>query len=282
MSTQLSGRVALVTGANNGLGLQAAGELAKMGAHVVMACRSLERGQAAMDGLLAQDPALELSLVQLDVVDPASVQAMAQTIEREHGALHVLLNNAGIQSNERHTTAAGIERVFDTNVLGYFRVSAALEPLLRASAPARVVNVASSYAGDVDLDDLQFTRRPYKSTSAYRQSKACNRMLTRARARRLEGSGVTVNSAAPGMVLATGIYDDIPWMMRKFLGLINLFAGSKTIADGADTAVWLASSPELEGRSGLLFEERTEIACAFTDTANEERLWGQCQALTAT
>ena len=281
MSDDLQGRIALITGANSGLGMEAASALADRGARVLLACRSTARGEAAREALLARHPGAALSVVPLDVTDPASVRSMAETVRREHGALHVLINNAGIQSQQRQLTPAGVERVFATNVLGYFLVAAALEPLLRESAPARLVNVASSFAGDLDLDDLYFERRRYKATAAYRQSKACNRMLTWAHARRLEGSGVTANASAPGMVLSTNIYADVPAVQKAVLKVVNRFVGQQTPAQGADTTAWLASSPEVAGITGGLFEERQRIPCEFADPVAEEQLWGICESLRA-
>ena len=122
-------------------------------------------------------------------------------------------------------TADGIERTFATNVLGYHRLTLGLLDLLKASAPSRIVNVASTYAGNLDLDDLQFERRPYVPVKAYQQSKACNRLLTWALARRLEGSRVTANAMAPGLV-QTGLYRDTPLQLRLLLRVSGSSTGA--------------------------------------------------------
>jgi NAD(P)-dependent dehydrogenase (short-subunit alcohol dehydrogenase family) len=138
-----------------------------------------------------------------------------------------------------------------------------------------VVNVASTFAGDLDLDDLQFERRPYDGMAAYAQSKACDRMLTWAFARRVQGTAVTVNAMAPGLVLGTSLYRHLTPAAKR--GLEQY--GSRSLAEGAETAVWLASSPELNGVTGRFFEQGTEIPCQFRDEEAEERLWQTCEQL---
>ena len=147
--------------------------------------------------------------------------------------------------------------------------------MLRRSAPARVVNVASTFASDLDLDDLQFERRPYDGMRAYAQSKACDRMLTWAFARRLAETGVTVNAMAPGLVTETDLYDDLPADVRLQLQQ----QPSRSVAEGADTAVWLAAATDLEGVSGKFYEQRAEQPCQFRDPEAEEKLWASCQAI---
>ncbi len=146
--------------------------------------------------------------------------------------------------------------------------------VLKADEPARIVNVASTYASEPDFDDLQFEQRPYDGMHAYAQSKACDRLLTWALARHLGKSGVTVNAMAPGLVM-TDLYRDLPTEARQALEKM----GARTVPEGADTAVWLASSPEVERVSGRFFEQRTEIPCEFRHQEAEERLWGICQSL---
>ncbi len=137
------------------------------------------------------------------------------------------------------------------------------------------MNVASTFAGEVDLDDLQFQRRPYDGMAAYAQSKACDRMLTWAFARRVGGDSVTVNAMAPGLMLGTRLYRDLPPEVLRSLQEL----GSRRVAEGAETAVWLASSPELEGVTGRFFEQGTEIPCQFRDEEAEEGLWRRCEQL---
>ena len=136
--------------------------------------------------------------------------------------------------------------------------------------------MASTFASDLDLDDLQFERRPFESFKAYAQSKACNRLLTWALARRLEGSGVTVNAMTPGLITETGLYRNAA---PELVNRLTQYSGGRTSAQGADTAIWLASDIEVEGVSDKFFEDRKEHPCEFRNKENEEKLWRICDEL---
>jgi retinol dehydrogenase-14 len=258
----------LVTGPTSGIGLQIARELAAMGTRLVLACRDLVKGEtvaAELRGLGSPDAIV----MPLDAASAPSIAALAQSCRADFPRIDVLVNNAGVANGERHVTSDGFELTFATNVLGYHRLSLALLEQLRASATARIVNVASTFAGDLDLDDLQFERRPYDELQAYAQSKACNRLLTWALARRLEGTGVTANAMAPGFVPATGLARGLsPDTQRAYAGRTG-----RSLHEGADTAVWLAASRDVEGVNGRFFFDRRERPCEFRDQAVEERLW---------
>ncbi len=160
-------------------------------------------------------------------------------------------------------------------MLGYYLLTAELVDALRVSTFARLINVASVYAGEVDLDDLQFERRPYDGMRAYAQSKACDRMLSWAFARRFQPDGVTVNAVAPGLVLETALYRDLPAEISHYLER----QPSRTIAEGADSAVWLATSPDVAGVTARFYDQRTEVDCQFRDVDAEDKLWDTCQAM---
>src|SRR5881397_549807 len=170
-------RTCLVTGANSGIGRETA-----------------RRDVAATTG----NPAVELMIV--DLSRQASIRDFARAFLDSHPELHVLVNNAGIWANRRRESPEGIEQTWATNVLGYFLLTELLLDRLRESAPARIVNVASQLARDLDLEDVEFRRRSYSGVSAYAQSKQADRMLTWALARRLEGTGVSANAMHPGGV----------------------------------------------------------------------------------
>jgi NAD(P)-dependent dehydrogenase (short-subunit alcohol dehydrogenase family) len=271
-------RTCLVTGANSGIGKEAARALAGRGDRVILVCRDPQRGEAARKEIAETtgNPAVELGVVDLGRQN--SIREFARQFLESHRELHVLVNNAGMWANRRRETPDGIEETWAVNVLGYFLLTELLLGRLRESAPARIVNVASRLAGDLDLEDVEFRRRSYSGVSAYSQSKQANRMLTWALARRLESTGVTANAMHPGGV-------NTP-LFAKGGGLLGMAASvyakvsAKTPEAGADTVVWLASDPEVEGKSGEFWIDRQKVRCRFHDPAAEERLWELCASMT--
>lgn len=260
--------IALITGPTSGIGLQIARELAAQGARIVLACRDVPKGENVA-AELRRLGSPDVLVKGFDAANGPSIAALARACAADLSRIDVLVNNAGVASASRHVTSEGFELTFATNVLGYHRTSLAFLDQLRASAPARIVNVASTFAGDLDLDDLQFERRPYAELQAYAQSKACNRLLTWALARRLEGTGVTANAMAPGFVPATGLARGLsPDLQRAYAT-----RSGRSLEEGADTAVWLAASRDVDGVNGRFFYDRRERPCEFRDQATEERLW---------
>jgi NAD(P)-dependent dehydrogenase (short-subunit alcohol dehydrogenase family) len=271
-------RTCLVTGANSGIGKETARALARQGDRVILACRDPQRGEAARQEIAESTGSSAVELGIVDLGRQASIRQFARDFLASHRELHVLVNNAGIWSTRRHETPDGIEETWAVNVLGYFLLTELLLDRLRESSPARVVNVASQLAGDLDVEDVEFRRRTYSGVSAYSQSKQADRMLTWALARRLEGSGVTANAMHPGGV-------NTP-LFAKGGGLLGMAASvyakvaAKTPAAGADTVVWLASAPEAAGQSGEFWIDRRKVRCRFRDPAAEERLWTLCASMT--
>jgi NAD(P)-dependent dehydrogenase (short-subunit alcohol dehydrogenase family) len=262
----------IVTGPTSGIGQQIARALGAQGAELVLACRNLEQGNAlaAEIGAGARCP----DVLYIDTASQRAVRAFADTVRRRYPRIDVLVNNAGISMSERRLSPDGIELTFATNVLGYQLLTLELLDLMKASAPARIVNVASTFAGDLDLDDLQFERRPYDGLQAYAQSKACDRLLTWAVARRLHGTGVTANAMAPGFV-QTGLSRNLSPELRSHYST----RVGRPVEQGADTAVWLAAHREVDGVTGRFFMDRRELPCEFRDEAREERLWESCAGL---
>jgi NAD(P)-dependent dehydrogenase (short-subunit alcohol dehydrogenase family) len=275
----MAGKRVIVTGPTSGFGKEIAVQLALSGAEIVLACRDLQRGEQTAEEIAQYTGAKNCAVMHVDTSNQESIREFARQFRKKYTRLDVLVNNAGVNFPQRHLSVDGIELTFATNVLGYFLLTWDLLDVLRASAPARIVNVASSYASDLDLTDLQFDRRVYEGRKAYAQSKACNRMLTWALARRLEGSGVTANAMAPGLVVKTGLYRDTSSRIRLILRFVSLFFG-RSVAQGADTAIWLARSSEVEGVNGKFFDQRQEISCSFRNAEAEEKLWTICEGLT--
>ncbi len=274
MST-IDGRRAIVTGATSGIGKEIARQLATSGAELVLACRDFDRGKLTAHEISAGTGTTEPAVMAIDTSSQESIRQFADEYRQRYGTLDVLVNNAGVLRPGRDVSVDGYELTFATNVLGYYLLTAELVDALRVSTFARVINVASVYAGEVDLDDLQFERRPYDGMRAYAQSKACDRMLSWAFARRFQPDGVTVNAVAPGLVLETALYRDLPAEIRHYLEQ----QPSRTIAEGVDSAVWLATSPDVAGVTGRFYDQRTEVDCQFRDADAEEKLWDSCQAM---
>jgi retinol dehydrogenase 12 len=255
-------RVALVTGATGAIGGAIARRLAATpGFRVVLVARDPHKGAAAVETLRRDtgNPAIDCECADLSL--RADILALAQ---RWQGPLHVLVNDAAETPRDRQVTAEGVERQFATNVLGYFRLIEALAPALEAAAPSRVVNVASYWAGGLDLDDLEFVRRRYDNDSAYRQSKQADRMLSVAFAERLAPHGVSVNACHPG---------DVRSRLASNLG----FGGHETPDQGARTPAWLATEETGVTVTGKYFEHRRETPCRFAaDRASVEALYAAC------
>ncbi len=269
----LTGKTCLVTGASAGIGLATARALARLGAHVVMAVRNPKKGEKARRAV-AEETGREPELALVDVASRESVRAFARDLAARHRTLDVLVNNAGGWSERRRLGPDGIELVWATNVLGYFQVTDLLLPLLKSAGTARIVNVASQLAGGLDLSDVQFARRRWSGQAAYAQSKQADRMLTWAVARRLAGTGVTANAMHPGFV-ATEIFGKGGGLVSIAVSLYSKLRGFSP-EQGADTVVWLAASPEVEGRSGLYWIHRQERPCPFHEERAEEALWELC------
>lgn len=278
MSKTSSGKVAVVTGSNTGIGKETARGLAERGATVILACRSLERAEEARADIVATSKNHDVSIARLDLGDTASIRAFARELGERHGRLDILVHNAGVWHRERRLTKDGFEATFGINHLGTFLLSHELEPLLRRSAPARVVVVSSTlhYRGSMAWDDVM-SERAYSGLRAYNQSKLANVLFTKALARRLAGSGVTVNAVHPGAV-ATELTRDLPaWLGRVY----NAFL--LTPAQGARTSLHVATSDECATVSGEYFDKsRVKVASrAARDERDQERLWALSERLLA-
>ena len=259
----------LVTGATAGIGFEIVRGLARGGRRVVLACRDQVKGEAARKSISEEIRDADIELLIVDLASQSSIRSSAQSFSQKHDVLDVLINNAGTSSSERQESPDGIELTFATNALAYHLLTAQLLGLLRHAAAARVINTASMMAYGLELDDVNFTRRRYDASAAYAQSKQADRMLTWALARRLDGTSVTANALHPGVVNTS--------LLRALAPGLS----GTTPAEGANTAVWLATSPEVAGVSGRLWVKRQETPCKFRGEDNEEALWSLCDQMTA-
>ena len=266
----LAGRVAVVTGASSGMGKATAAELAGMGAEVVLACRDARRGQLARDEIVEATGNDRVEMMELDLASLASVCRFAETFGRRFCALDVLVNNAAASVRNRQITVDGFERHWATNVLGPQLLTMQLLDALRAARWARVIEVSTRAASGLDLSDTQYERRRFNATGAYRASKQAGRMLGWGLAARLRAGPVTVNAVNPGYVM-TDLTRNVGGPLKALVTLTSFMA--QTPAAGADTAIWLAASPDVEGVSGAFFNKRREIRCRYRDEAQIERLW---------
>lgn len=255
-------RVALVTGATGAIGKAIARRIANTpGYKVVLLARNEVKAAAVVEELRRDSGNPEIHYELADLSSNKDILALAQGWQEP---LHVLVNDAAETPRERKVTREGIERQFATNVLGYFRMIQIFTPLLSVSSPARVVNVASYWAGGLDITDLEFERRAYDNDSAYRQSKQANRMLTVAFAKRLKPQGITVNACHPG---------DVRSKLASDLG----FGGHETPDQGAQTPAWLATDAIGGELTGKYFEHRRQTRCRFSeDQTAIEALFETC------
>jgi retinol dehydrogenase-14 len=253
----LHGKVCLVTGSSSGIGKATASGLAALGATVVLACRDSERGEAARQEIARESNNQDVSVGLVDLARLDSVRSYADEFLKKFSRLHVLVNNAGIYASKRVVTADGFEETFAINHLAHFLLTNLLLDLMKASAPSRIVNVSSEAQsrGHIDFNDLQGERK-YTGWKSYPQSKLANVLFTYELARRLEGTGVTVNCVHPGTVRTNFGRNN-----GGFMGLIvRVFAPLMLSPEqGAKTVIWLASSPEVEHSSGKYFAKQSEM-----------------------
>jgi len=254
----------LVTGATGAIGKSIARLIAEQdNTMVTIVARNESKAQKTVEELIQSSGNTNISYRICDLSNQDDIKALAQGWELP---LQALINDAAVTPRKREETADGIEMQWATNVLGYFWMMKYFSPVLEKHGPSRIVNVASYWAGNLDLTDPEFKQRHYHNDTAYRQSKQADRMLTVSFARKLKDKGISVNACHPGDVRST---------LASNLG----YGGHETPDQGAETPVWVATAPELEGNTGKYFEHMRESHCSYgSDREMTERLYEICDS----
>jgi NAD(P)-dependent dehydrogenase (short-subunit alcohol dehydrogenase family) len=277
----MDGKVCLITGATSGIGKATAMGLANMRASVVMVGRDRGRGEAALAEIKEGSANASVDLMLADLSSQEDIRRLADEFKEAYPRLDVLINNAGVIRSKRVTTTDGIEMTFAVNHLAYFLLTNLLLDVLKASAPSRIVNVSSGEQrnGTIDFDDLQ-GEKGYKTAKAYGQSKLANVLFTYELARRLEGTGVSANCLHPGAGVRTNLGSGVSGVFGFTVRALTPLM--KSPEKGAETSIYLASSPEVEGLSGRYFVKKAEARSSDVshDKRMARRLWEASAELT--
>ena len=280
LNTHMQGKICMVTGANSGIGKATAMGLASMGATVVMVCRDRTKGEEAQREIIHHSGNESVDLLLADLSSQQAIRRLAHEFQQRYSRLHVLVNNVGSIFPERQMSVDGVEMTFAVNHLASFLLTNLLLETLKASAPARIVNVASaSQSRSIHLDDLQ-SEKKYRPMRAYGQAKLATVLFTYALARRLAGTGVTVNCLHPGAVATGNIDRGIPPYAKPLTGIIKRFL--ITPEQGAQTSLYLATSPEVEGVTGKYFiqcHEKSSVPISY-DPSLQQQVWEVSAELT--
>jgi NAD(P)-dependent dehydrogenase (short-subunit alcohol dehydrogenase family) len=272
----LSGRIYIVTGANSGSGFATTKQLAEQGAHVIGACRRIDAGKEAFTGLGNIRGSVEV--MELDLASLASVRRFAETFIAKYERLDGLINNAGIMASPEGRTEDGFETQFGVNHVGHFLLTELLLDILKASAPSRIVCVSSvahvgtkKQVGEIDLDDINFEKRPYERVLAYTQSKLANVLHASELSRRLEGTGVSAFSVHPGWIRSNLAKHAMPvWVqnvvMRPFSGVLGMMSWF----EGAQTTLHCLLDDDAPNHSGEFYSQNSIF---YPNKANRPGGW---------
>ncbi|KAI4871240.1 hypothetical protein NFI96_019763 [Prochilodus magdalenae] len=280
---KLHGKTVLITGANTGIGKETAIDLAKRGARIIMACRDMEKAEAALKEVIEASGNQNVVTRKLDLSDSKSIREFAQTINSEEKEVNILINNAGVMVCPYGKTADGFEMQIGVNHMGHFLLTYLLLDLIKRSVPARIISVSSMAHkwGTINLDDLNSEKR-YDKSKAYSQSKLANVLFTRSLAKKLEGTGVTTYALHPGVV-QTELWRHLNRPQQAAIWFIKPF--TKTSVQGAQTTIYCAVAPELEAESGKYYSDCAPASCSAAAMNDETavRLWDlSCQMLNIT
>jgi len=265
----LTGRVAVVTGASGGLGAETARALASKGAAVTIGCRDVAKGEAAAEAIRTSTGNDKIAVAELDLLSHDSIRRCAREVLASHPKLDLLIDNAGVMACPLERSSQGWELQFATNHVGHFLFTALLVPALEAASPSRVVVLSSAghQRGPVDFDDLHFERKPYEKWEAYGQAKSANALFAVELDRRLRDRGVRAFAVHPGAIgteLSRHLTrDDIVELLER---VENALGGLKAVEAGAATSVWAATAPELDGKGGIYLEDCGIAGAAGSDS----------------
>jgi len=281
MTTSLNGKTAIVTGGTNGIGFITARELAQMGAQVVIISRSQEKCQSAIEQIKKTTGNNNIESIAADLSIMANVRQAAYEFKKRHTRLEILVNNAGAIFFTRQVSADGFEMTFALNHLNYFLLTYLLLDTLKASAPSRIINVSSDahQQAKINFDDLM-NERKYSGFGAYSVSKLANIMFTYQLSEKLSGTQVTSNALHPGFV-ASGFAKNNGPLFNFGMAITGLFA--RKPEKGAETSVYLAASPEVEGVTGKYFSDSRELISskASYNKKDQDKLWQTSMELIA-
>ncbi len=273
INTTMQGKVCLITGGTNGIGKSTAQELARLGATVVIVGRDVQKTDRVVEEIRTASGNNRVDSLLADLSSQQEVRRLAHEFKSRYSHLHVLLNNAGAVFMQRQLSVDGLEMTFALNHLAYFLLTNLLLDTIKASAPARIINVSSDAhsGGKMEFDNLQGERN--YGVSAYGNSKLANILFTIELAHRLEGTGVTVNALHPGFV-NTGFGKNNPGFLMKVIRAVTPLV-ARSPEKGAETSIYLASSPEVEKLTGRYLHNSKVIPTApqATDMAVAKKLW---------
>ncbi|XP_017107897.2 retinol dehydrogenase 12-like [Drosophila bipectinata] len=278
--TNETGKVFIITGANTGIGKETALEIAKRGGTVYLACRNMNRCEKARQEIILESNNQNVFARELDLSSLESIRKFAAGFKREQKQLNVLINNAGVMHIEKTLTKDGFELQLGVNHMGHFLLTHLLLDVLKKTAPSRIVNVSSlaHTQGSINVNDLN-SEKSYSRINAYSQSKLANVLFTRELSKRLEGTGVTVNSLHPGVVNTE---------LQRYWGFLRLLTRpifwtlEKTAKNGAQTTLYAALDPDLEKISGWYFSDckPKDVAPAAKDDKTAKFLWAESERWT--
>uniref|UniRef100_A0A8D3DGB3 Retinol dehydrogenase 12, like n=1 Tax=Scophthalmus maximus TaxID=52904 RepID=A0A8D3DGB3_SCOMX len=279
---RLDDRTAVITGANTGIGRETALDLARRGAKVIIACRDMEKAEAAVKEVIESSGNSNVHCMKLDLADTKSIREFAEAINKE-SKLNILINNAGVMVCPYGKTADGFEMQIGVNHLGHFLLTHLLLDLVKRSAPARIVTVSSMAHswGTINLEDIN-SEKGYNKGKAYAQSKLANVLFTHSLAKKLEGTGVTTYSLHPGVV-QTDLWRHLSGPVQFVMKMVSPF--TKDSVQGAQTTIYCAVEPSLEKESGGYYSDCAPASCAAAGKDDDlaQKLWDlSCQLLSIT